>query len=133
MAAGIASYLANAWLNTIRGGGAGTSYTAPAAVYAALHISTGPGAAGTSNNSAGSTLRVAVTEGAASGGAIALTNSPLWTNGGASETLTFISLWDALTSGNFLCSLQLTSSQAWAATNTFTLTSLGISLTPLAS
>ena len=36
------NYLDNAWANTIRGGGNGTTYTAPAAVYVKLHT----GAAG---------------------------------------------------------------------------------------
>ena len=132
MAAGISTYLADAWLNTLRGGAAGTSYTAPGAIYGQLHTAD-PGAAGTTAVSLGSAARVAITEGAASAGAIALTNSPLWTNGGVSETLTYVTTWDASSLGNFLNAYLLTAAQAWVSTNTFTLTSLGTSLTPIAS
>lgn len=129
---GISTYLANALGNAIRGGGAGTSYTAPAAKYIQLHTGD-PGSAGTSNISVGSTTRVAATSGAASGGAIALTNSPSWTNGGTSETLTHLAVWSAITAGNFIYSVALTSSQAWASGNTFTLTSMGFTFTPVAA
>lgn len=132
MAAGISTYLANGLLNTLSGGGAGVSFTAPGTVYAQLHTAS-PGAAGTTAISVGSTARVSVTTGAAASGAIALSNSPSWTNGGTSETLTYVTTWDASTAGNFLNSYLLTASQAWASTNTFTLTSLGTSLTPLAA
>lgn len=100
MARGVVA-LANSWANTIRGGGAGTSYTAPAAVYIKLHTGD-PGAAGTSNASA-NTTRQAATFGAASSGAIALTNTPSWATWAAgTETITDISCWDASTSGNCL-------------------------------
>lgn len=125
--------LANAWLNTMRGGGNGVSFTAPAALYVQLHVGD-PGGAGTANVSAGSTTRVAVTEGAAAGGAIAQSGtSPAWTNGGTSETLTHISVWSAATGGTFYFSVLLSSSQPWASGNAFTLTALGITLTPLAA
>ena len=44
----ISNYLENAWANTIRGGGNGTNYTAPAAVYVKLHTGA-PGEDGTAN------------------------------------------------------------------------------------
>lgn len=120
--------LANAILNGIRG----TSFSI-GATYVKPHTAD-PGAAGATAAAAGSTTRVVATFSAASGGAIALTGtSPSWTNGGTSETLTHISVWDASTAGNFLWSAALTSSQAWVSTNTFTLTTLGVSLTPLAA
>ena len=56
-----------------------------------------------------------------------------WTNGGTSETLSHISCWDSTTAGTFLLSAALTASQAWASGNTFSLTSLSISLTPIAA
>lgn len=120
--------MAHQWLNWIRG----SATTAPSGTYVKLHTAD-PGAAGTTAAAAGSTTRVAATFSAASGGAIALSNSPQWTNGGTSETLTHISVWDASTAGNFLWSAALSSSQAWASTNTFTLTTLGVSITPLAA
>lgn len=122
--------LANKILDHLRGG---TAWTQPAGIFVKLHTAD-PGAAGATAAAAGSTTRVAATFSAASGGAIALTGtSPSWTNGGTSETLTHVSVWDASTSGNFLWSAALSSSQAWVSTNTFTLTTLGVSLTPLAA
>ena len=118
-----------AWLNTIRGGGAGTSYTAPAAITTKLHTGI-PGAAGTLTYSVGSTAAVATTFGAASAGAIALSNSPQWTNGGTGETITNVSCWDSST---YLFSGLLGSSKAWASTDTLTLTTFTVSLTPLAT
>jgi hypothetical protein len=56
-----------------------------------------------------------------------------WTNGGTSETISHISNWTASTAGTFQASGALTASQAWANTNTFTLTSLTIAITPIAA
>ena len=71
---------------------------------------------------------------AASGGSKAMTGSAgPWTNGGTSETLTHISLWTASTAGTFNGSAALSASQAWVSTNTFTLTSLSIAITPIAA
>lgn len=124
---------ANAWLNVLRGNGAGTTFTAPAVQAAKLHTAD-PGAAGTTAAAAGDTTRKALTFAAASGGSMSLSSSPAaWTNGGTSETLTHISVWDSTTAGNFQYSAALSSSQAWASGNTFTLTSLTVSLTPLAA
>lgn len=124
---------ANAVLNIFRGGGSGSAPTPPAALYAKLHVGD-PGAAGAGNPAAGSTARNAFTQGAAASGAQANSTPPAaWTNGGTSETLTHISVWDASSGGNFLYSVALTSPQAWATANTFTLTALGISLTPIAA
>ena len=52
---------------------------------------------------------------------------------GTSETLTHISLWTASTAGTFNGSAALTAPQAWVSTNTFTLTSLSIAITPIAA
>lgn len=123
--------VANAWLNAIRSGGA--TMTVVAGTFVKLHTAD-PGPAGATAAAVGSTTRVAVTQGAASGGAIAQTGTaPVWTNGGTTETLTHISVWDASTAGNFLYSVALTASQAWVSGNTFTLTSLGVSIAPLAA
>jgi len=93
-----------------------------------------PGAAGTANVSVGSTTRLQSTTGAAASGSKTLSsNVGPWTNGGTSETLTDISLWSASTAGTFKVSGQLSSSQPWASGNTFTLTTLTISFTPLAA
>lgn len=123
--------IANAWLNAARGGG--TNMTAPSNTYVKLHTGD-PGAAGASNAAVGDATRKAVTHAAASGGAIAMNGTaPVWTNGGTSETISHISVWDASSGGNFLYSVALSASQAWASGNTFTLTSLGVSISPLAA
>lgn len=125
--------VANAWLNVLRGNSAGVTFTAPAVQAAKLHTGD-PGAAGANNAAAGDTTRKALTFNAAASGSMGLTSAPAaWTNGGTSETLTHISVWDSTTAGNFDYSAALTSSQAWNTGNTFTLTSLTVSLTPLAA
>lgn len=117
------------WLNTLRG----TTMTGLAGLFVKLHVGD-PGAAGASNAAAGSTTRVVVTLAAPSGNAVALTGTqPVWTNGGTSETLTHISVWDAITAGNFDWSAVLTAPQAWVSTNTFTLTTLSVSIAPVAA
>lgn len=122
--------VANGWLNTLRNG---SNFTAIATPFVKLHTGD-PGSAGTSNAAAGSTTRVALTQSAASAGAIAISGTnPVWTNGGTSETLTHVSVWDASTSGTFLYSMALTASQAWVSGNTFTLTAASVSLAPLAA
>ncbi len=124
-----ATTLANKWLDMLRG----VAFTAPAATYVKLHTAD-PGAAGATAAAVGSATRVVATFSAASGGALALTGTaPSWTNGGTSETISHISVWDASTAGNFLFSAALTTAQAWASTNTLTLNSLGVSLTPVAA
>lgn len=123
--------IANKWLDAARGGG--SNMTAPSNTYVKLHVGD-PGSAGTSNAAAGDTTRKAVTHAAASSGAIAMNGTaPVWTNGGSSETISHISVWDDPTAGNFLYSVALSASQAWASGNTFTLTSLGVSISPLAA
>jgi hypothetical protein len=118
--------LANNWLNMLRQ----VAFTAPAGTYIKLHTAD-PGAAGTSNPST-VTTRQQATFSAASGGAIALSNSPSFTMT-ATETITHISVWDAATAGNFLWSAALTTSKSVVATDTLTFTTLGVSLSPLAA
>ena len=121
------NYLENAFANALRGGGNGTSYTAPAAVYAKLHTGD-PGEDGTSN-AAGNTSRQAVEFGAASGGVISLTNSPSWTSVSTTETYSHISLWDNSTAGNCLGAGALSSSVSVTAGDTFNLTALTYTFT----
>ena len=105
---------------------------AVAGTYVKIH--TGDPGDGTANAASGSTSRPQVSFSAASGGAIALTGTqPSWTNGGTSETVTHISVWDSATAGNMLWTAQLASSKAWSTGDTLTLTSCGLSLSPLAS
>ncbi|MDE2469458.1 MAG: hypothetical protein KGL35_12105 [Bradyrhizobium sp.] len=122
--------VATPWLNFFRGT---NTTTAPASLYAELHTAD-PGAAGTTSVSVGSATRNSFTFAAPSGNALALSGAPAaWTNGGTSETLTHVAIWSASTAGTFFFSAALTSSQAWASGNTFTLTSLSVSLSPIAA
>lgn len=119
--------MAHQWLNWIRG----VATTAPTSTNVKLHTAD-PGAAATTAAAAGDTTRKVCTFNAASAGAIALTASPAaWTNGGTTETLSHISVWDNVTAGVVLWTAALTAPQAWVNTNTFTLTTLGVSITPL--
>lgn len=118
--------LANAYLNVIRG----TTFTGLAAAYVKLHTGD-PGAAGTSNASA-VTTRSAATFSAASAGSMALSNTPSWSMTG-SETISHISIWDASSAGTFYWSVALTASKAVSNGDTLNLTSLTLSVTPLAA
>lgn len=122
----LSNYLEDAIANALRGGGNGTSFTAPANVYAKLHTGD-PGEAGTSN-AAGETTRQAVTFAASSGGVISLSNTPTWTSVSTSETYSHVSLWDNSTAGNCLGSGALTASKAVIAGDTFTLSALTVTL-----
>lgn len=124
-----ATTLANKWLDML----GGTAFTAPALTAIKLHTAD-PGAAGATAAAAGDTTRKTVTWAAASAGSKAMSSmSGGWTNGGTTETLSHISGWDSTTAGNFLFSAALSSSQAWANTNTYSLTGLTISFTPIAA
>lgn len=127
MAEGLSTTLVSNWLNTLRS--AGAAFGPVAGAFVQLHTAN-PGAAGTTAVSAGSSTRIAATFNASSAGsALALSgNVGPWTNGGTSETLTDISVWTAASGGTFLFSIALSLSKAWASADTFTLTSLGVSL-----
>lgn len=120
--------LANKWLDML----GGTAFTAPTTVYVKLHTAD-PGASGATAASA-ETTRKALSWSAASAGSKSISASVSWTSWSAgSETISHISLWDASTSGNFLGSAALTSSKAVANSDTLTLSSLSISLSPIAA
>lgn len=121
--------LANRWLDLLHG----TAFTA-VTPYVKLHIGD-PGAAGTLLPSAcAPTTRNAATLASASAGSIALASNPTaWTAGAGTESISHISVWDASSAGNFLWSAAITTPQSWTNGNTFTLTSLGIQLTPIAA
>lgn len=123
----LSNYLEDAIANALRGGGAGTSFTAPANVYAKLHTGD-PGEDGTAN-AAGNTTRQAATFGASSGGVISLSNTPAWTSVSTTETYSYVSLWDASSAGNCLGSGAMTSSVAVVAGDNFSLTALTVTLT----
>lgn len=124
MTTGLAAAVVNGWLD-------GTFATATC--WPKLHTAD-PGAAGATAAAVGDATRKQATMAAASAGSKAASASVgPWTNGGTNETLSHISLWSASTAGAFNGSAALALSQAWANTNTFTLTSLSIAVTPLAA
>jgi hypothetical protein len=126
---GIATTRANDLLNTLRNV---TTNVAIATPFVQLHTGD-PGAAGTANISVGSTTRNAITWNAPASGLMTLLSLGAWTNGGATETITHVSLWTASTAGTFIQAFVYTGSGAWVATNTLTLSTFTPSFTPLAA
>ena len=118
----ISNYLEEAWLKTIRGGGNGTSYTAPAAVYVKLHIGVA-GEDGTAN-AAGETTRQAAVFAAPSNPAGTMTTSAdiTWTSVSTAETISHFSLWDNSTAGNCLGDGALGASKTVAVGDNLTIT-----------
>ena len=124
MTVGLAAAAVNSWLDTL---------FATASCFVKLHTAD-PGSAGGTAAAGGSTVRVQATMAAAAAGAKAMTSmASTWTNGGTPETLSHLSFWTAASSGTFNGSAALTSPQAWVSTNTFTLSSLSIAITPIAA
>jgi hypothetical protein len=107
--------------------------TAPAGNFVKLHTAD-PGAAAT-NGPSSVTTRPSVTFNAAAAGACTASNTPTWATwaGTSPETVSHISVWDAATVGTFLYSVALTSSKVVQTGDTLTLTSLSVSLAPLAA
>lgn len=93
-----------------------------------------PGAAGTTAV-ASVTTRSEATFGAAAAGAVALSNTPTWSTwaGTNGQVITHISVWDAASAGNFLYSIALASSKTMSTGDSLQLTTLGVSLAPLAA
>lgn len=130
MTVGLASGVANAWLDAICNA---TNYTAPAGFYVKLHTGD-PGSAGTSN-AATETTRQSASMAAASGGAITNDAAVTWTNVSTSETYSHVSFWSASTAGTFLGSDDLAVPRAVTAGDTFTIATgdLDLALTPIAA
>ena len=120
----------NAWLNVLRGGGNGVTFTAPSTLFMQFHVGD-PGSAGTANV-ANVTTRSSTTLAAASGGAIALSNSPTYT-ATSPETISHVSLWSASSAGTFYWSVALTTSKSMTSGDVLTMSTLGISISPLAA
>lgn len=123
--------LANAWLNTMRGSGNGVTFTAPATLFVEAHTAD-PGAAGTTGVSTGAATRQALAFAAASAGSMSLSASPSWTATGA-DTITHIAVFSASSAGTFYESAALTASKTVASGDTLTLSTLTVSLAPLAA
>ena len=133
MAVGLATTtLANKWLDTL----SNTSYASGSAtLFVKLHTGD-PGAAGTANASQ-HTTRQSVSWAAAASGSKASTGTPSWTiaslTAPTTESITHISLWDNVSAGNFLWSIAVTTPRSVSNGDTLNLTSLSLSLTPLAA
>jgi hypothetical protein len=131
MASGLAATtLANKWLDML----GATVFTAPTSTFVQLHTGE-PGAAGTSNVSS-TTTRVILSWAAAAAGSKAIQATlPVWASwaGSNGEVVTNISVWDAITTGNFLYSVLLTASKTVNTGDTLTLTSMSVSFTPIAA
>ena len=127
MAVGLAATtLANNWLNMVRA----VAFTAPAGTFIKLHTAD-PGAAGATAASV-VTTRQSATFGAAAAGVITMSNAPAFAMT-ATETISHISVWDAVTVGNLLWTAALTTAKAVVNTDTLTFTSVTLSLAPLAA
>jgi hypothetical protein len=124
MAAGLSSYLANAFLDAL---GNNTSF-AVSTVYVKLHVGD-PGVNGTSN-AATETTRKSVSFSAATSGSLASDADITWTNIAGSQDATFFSAWDNASAGNFLFSGSI-SGNAYTAGDTYVIPSgsLTVSLT----
>jgi hypothetical protein len=136
MAVGTSTYLANAWLNAIRGNAAGTTYTAPSAIYMQLHTNggsnLGPGSAGTSNVS-GYGTRKAATFSASTTGTLSLTSTVVfdtWPSGATGETIAHVAFFDAATGGNFLWSATLSAAKTMSTNDTLNVTGASLTITP---
>jgi len=114
--------LANVWLDELN----------TLATHAKLHTAD-PGAAGATAAST-VTTRMAVTWSAASAGVKNMSGTISWTSwAGSSETLSHLSLWSNITTGNFAFSVAFTTPRAVVAGDTLTVTSLSVSQAPLAA
>jgi hypothetical protein len=99
----------------------GSAITFAGVVYAKLHTGD-PGSAGTSN-AAGETTRQAVTLGAASGGVGTSTADVTWASVSTTETISWVSFWDASSAGLFIGKDDLPSSKSVTAGDTLTIAS----------
>lgn len=129
-----AAGLVTPWLNTMRGGGSGTTFTAPATLFIQLHTGD-PLASGTSAVSTAGSRQAVTFAPSAAGSQLALTGTTAWTNwaGTDGEIVTHISEWSAATSGTFYYSVQLTTPKTMNTGDTLTLTVLTFALTPQAA
>lgn len=106
--AGMTNYLEDNLVDHALGTAA---FTMPTAVFVKLHTGD-PGEDATANASA-ETLRIEATFGASSGGVAALASDLTWSGwDSGNETISHISIWDAVTAGNPLLKGALSVSRA---------------------
>jgi|SRR5215207_2630759 len=103
--------LIHPWLSTMRGGGNGTNFTAPTALWSQLHVGD-PGASGTANISS-TTTRQPMAFGVPSANSMSLSTAPSWTNwaGTNGEVVVGHSVHSASAAGTFYFSAQFTASK----------------------
>jgi hypothetical protein len=123
--------LANAWLNSMRGAGNGTTFTAPATLFAECHTAD-PGASGTTAVSTGIATRTAMGFAAAASGSMSLSGSVSFSATGG-DTITHIAVFSASSAGTFYMSAALTASKTVANGDTLSLSTFTFSLAPLAA
>jgi len=130
MAIGLASGVANAWLDAICNA---TNYTAPVGFFVKLHTAD-PGASG-ATAAAGNTTRQSASMALASGGAITSDAAVTWTSVSTTETYSHVSFWSASSGGTFIGSDDLAVARAVTAGDTFTIAigDLDITLTAIAA
>lgn len=122
MTAGFAAATVNTWLDTLDSGH-----------YAQLHTGD-PGAAGTSNASAETTRKLWDFADAANGSKSAQGTLPSWTAWSAGpETISHVSVWNAVSGGTFKYSYALTASKSVTNNDTLNLTSHTVAITPIAA
>jgi hypothetical protein len=120
----LANYLEDALVNHVcLGGGA---YTRPSSLNVKLHTAD-PGETGASN-AAATTLRKAITFGAASGGVATQVGTISWTSVANAETVSHFSIWDDISAGNCLGYGQLTASKSLQVGDNLDLTGLTFGL-----
>jgi hypothetical protein len=120
MAHGLSAYLCNSWLDSV---GNNTSF-AVAVAYVKLHTQD-PGPLGTAFP-ATETTRKAISFGVASAGVITSDADISWTNIAGSQDATHFTVWDNLTTGNFLFSGAVVAG-AYTAGDTYTITAGNLS------
>jgi hypothetical protein len=123
--------MANAWLNSMRGAGNGTTFTAPATLFLECHTAD-PGASGTTAVSTGIATRTAMGFAAASAGSMSLTATVSFTATGA-DTETHVAIFSASSAGTFYASAALTASKTVANGDTLSVTTFTWALTPIAA
>lgn len=120
----LSDYLENAVADLVLNG---TAFTALSTVYVKLHLGA-PGESGTAN-AATETTRKAATFGAAASGVSTSDADISWTSYPAAETVTHVSVWDAVSSGNCLLTGALTASKTMGVGDTLTIPTGSMTLT----
>lgn len=126
MTLGIASAIANGWLNVLRG----TTFTGLAGLYVKLHIGD-PQGSGTAAPSA-VTTRNALTLNAPSGGSSTMSSLAPYAMT-ATEAISHVSLWDNPSAGSLVASGAMSAAKNVNSGDTLTFDTFTVSIAPLAA